>query len=92
MVATTREQIMSLATSITIRRHSEISMPRGPTLVQRYHLGVRADGANLFQYLANGLLYFDATLRAAGETIRRTTGSVRQLWRHGISGDYPIVL
>jgi cyclic beta-1,2-glucan synthetase len=61
-------------------------------LVQRYHLGVGADEANLFQYLANALLYFDATLRAGGETIRRATGSVRQLWRHGISGDYPIVL
>src|SRR5262249_27905213 len=60
--------------------------------VQRHHLGIGADEANLFQYLANGLLYFDATLRAGGEITRRASGNVRGLWRHGISGDYPIAL
>jgi cyclic beta-1,2-glucan synthetase len=94
MAASTREQIISLAD----KYHDPASFGRismlawTHALVQRYHLGVGADEANLFQYLANALLYFDATLRAGGETIRRATGSVRQLWRHGISGDYPIVL
>ena len=94
IVAATREKIMSLTDKYhdpaTFGRVSMLAWTHA--LVQRHHLGVGADEANLFQYLANGLLYFDATLRAASETIRRATGSVRQLWRHGISGDYPIVL
>ena len=94
MVAGSREQIMSLADKYhdpaTFGRISMLAWTHAQ--VQRHHLGVGADEANLFQYLASALLYFDATLRAAQDTIRRSAGSARQLWRHGISGDYPIVL
>ena len=94
MVAGSREQIMSLAD----KYHDPAMFGRISMLawthaqVQRHHLGVGADEANLFQYVASALLYFDATLRAAQDTIRRSAGSARQLWRHGISGDHPILL
>jgi cyclic beta-1,2-glucan synthetase len=94
MVAQTREQILGLAD----KYHDPAAFGRISMLawthaqVERHHLGVGADEANLFQYLANGLLYFDASLRAGGDVLRRATGSAKVLWRHGISGDRPIVL
>ena len=71
MVAGSREQILSLADKYhdpaTFERISMLAWTHAQ--VQRHHLGVGADEANLFQYVASALLYFDATLRAAQDTI-----------------------
>ena len=60
--------------------------------VQLRHLGIQPDEANLFQRLANRLLYSDPTLRPPAEILRRNTLGPSALWPHGISGDLPIIL
>ncbi len=60
--------------------------------VQLHHLRTKPDEAQLFQYLANRLLYADPSLRASGRLMQMNTLNVTGLWQHGISGDKPIVL
>jgi cyclic beta-1,2-glucan synthetase len=60
--------------------------------VQLHHLSIHPDEANLFQRVANSILYSDASLRPAPAVLSRASIDVRQLWGHGISGDLPIVL
>lgn len=60
--------------------------------VQLHHLRIKPDEAELFQDLAGRLLYSDPWLRPSGNVMRMNTLNVTGLWRHGISGDRPIVL
>jgi cyclic beta-1,2-glucan synthetase len=55
-------------------------------------LGCSADDAKAYQELANRLLYFGSSLRAPREVLGRNSGSQRDLWARGISGDAPIAL
>jgi cyclic beta-1,2-glucan glucanotransferase len=59
--------------------------------VQLHHLGVGPDEAQLFQRLANHVLYSDPTLRPSSAVLRRSERGQSTLWAHGISGDLPIV-
>jgi cyclic beta-1,2-glucan synthetase len=60
--------------------------------VQLRHLGILPDEANLFQRLANRVLYSDPSMRAPSEVLQRNARGPSALWAHGISGDLPIVL
>jgi cyclic beta-1,2-glucan synthetase len=60
--------------------------------VQLRHLNVDAEEAHLFQRIANRVLYSDPSLRASPEILERNLLGKSALWRHGISGDVPIVL
>ena len=60
--------------------------------VQLHHLRTKPDEAQLFQYLANRLLYADPSLRPSSKSMLMNSLNVTGLWRHGISGDRPIVL
>ncbi|WP_446811330.1 GH36-type glycosyl hydrolase domain-containing protein [Methylomonas sp. 2BW1-5-20] len=60
--------------------------------VQLHHLHTKPDEAQLFQMLANRLLYADPSLRPAGKLLQSNTLNVTGLWRYGISGDRPILL
>ena len=60
--------------------------------VQLRHLNVDADEAHLFQRIANRVLYSDPSLRASSDVLARNRLGKSALWRHGISGDLPIVL
>ena len=60
--------------------------------VQLRHIGIDADEAYLFQELASGILYSDATLRPSSAVLMGNNQGPPGLWRHGISGDLPIVL
>ncbi|MFC6520500.1 glucoamylase family protein [Undibacterium arcticum] len=92
IVATSREAIVSLAD----KYHDPATFERISTLawtqaqVQLHYLGITPDEAHLFQYLANRVLFADP-LRSAGDAMKRNQLNVRALWRHGISGDRPIV-
>jgi len=92
--ATTREEALDLAD-----RHRDASaFDRVITLAwtqaqgQFHHLGIRPEEANLYQRIANRILYSDQTLRASQETLKRGGRNISTLWPHGISGDLPIVL
>ena len=60
--------------------------------VQLHHLRTKPDEAQLFQDLASRLLYSDPWLRPSSKLMQLNTLNVTGLWRHGISGDRPIVL
>jgi cyclic beta-1,2-glucan synthetase len=60
--------------------------------VQLHHLRTKPDEAQLFQILANRLLYADPSLRAPGKLLQLNSLNVTALWKFGISGDRPIVL
>jgi cyclic beta-1,2-glucan synthetase len=59
--------------------------------VELRHLHLSAEEAHLFQRLAASILYAGSALRAAGAVAANRQGQA-DLWRHGISGDRPIVL
>jgi cyclic beta-1,2-glucan synthetase len=60
--------------------------------VQLHHLRTKPDEAQLFQMLANHLIYDDPSLRPVGKLQQISDLNVTALWRYSISGDKPIVL
>ena len=94
LVASSRPALLDL---IDRHRHAT-AFDRAVTLawtqaqVQLRHLGIGFDDAELFQRLANRIIYPDLTLRPTPEQIARNSGAASQLWQLGISGDLPILL
>jgi cyclic beta-1,2-glucan synthetase len=94
LIADSREKILDLVD----RHNNAMAFDRATTLawtqaqVELRHLGLDADDANLYQRVANSLIYAGATLRPSRETIARGGGAASLLWQHGISGDLPIIL
>jgi cyclic beta-1,2-glucan synthetase len=62
------------------------------SLAKLHHLGIEPDEAQLFQRLANRIIYSDPMMRPANEVLARNRLNVTGLWGRGISGDLPIVL
>jgi cyclic beta-1,2-glucan synthetase len=94
MVASTREQALELADKYrdvtTFDRTLTLAWTQAQ--VQLRHLGIGPDEANLFQKLANSIVYADPTLRPSADLLSGTPLDVSALWSQGISGDRPIVL
>ncbi len=94
LVAASRQEVEDLSD----KYHNVAAFERVSALawthahVQLRHLRTRPDEAQLFQDMANRLLYADPWLRPSSKLMRMNTLSVADLWRHGISGDRPIVL
>ena len=94
MAAKTRGDIIALAD----KYHDPAAFERASTLawthaqVQLHYLGIGNDEANLFQRLANRILYSDPSLRPSSEILQHSHLPVSGLWAHRISGDLPIVL
>ncbi|MEX0863914.1 MAG: glucoamylase family protein [Acidimicrobiia bacterium] len=59
--------------------------------VRLHHLGIDPEQAHVFQRLAETLIYSDPVLRAT-PGLDALSASWGALWRHGISGDLPMVL
>ena len=94
IVGQTRDQVLDLADKYSDPRVFEraCSLAWTQTQVQLHHLGIGTEEAQLFQRLANAVLYPDASLRPSSETLGHSTVERTALWAHGISGDLPIVL
>ncbi len=94
LVAATRQA----AVELTDKYHNLTAWERVSALawthahVQLHHLRTKPDEAQLFQTLANRLIYADPSLRPAGKLMQMNTLNVGSLWRYGISGDRPILL
>ena len=94
MVASSREEIVGLAD----KYHDPATFERNSTLawtqaqVGLHHLGISSDEAQLFQYLANRILFCDPQMRPAADILKRNALGAKALWRHSISGDLPIAL
>ena len=89
-----REEVLKLADKYRNAKVFEriLTMAWTQAQVQLRHLNIAPDEANLFQQLANLVLYSDASLRPAADVLSRAQIDVKQIWAHGISGDLPIVL
>jgi len=94
IVASTREQVLDLADKYrdagTFERTRTLAWTQAQ--VQLHHLGIGPEEAQLFQMLANAVLYSDASLRPGSEVLSLTMLQRPTLWAQGISGDLPIVL
>ncbi len=60
--------------------------------VELRHLGISAVQAQRFQRLASAIIFPISGLGASPEILARNTRGKENLWRHGISGDLPILL
>ncbi|HEY6323681.1 MAG TPA: glucoamylase family protein, partial [Thermoanaerobaculia bacterium] len=94
LVAPSRGAALSLADRYRDPAALERAATMAWTQAQVYlrHLGIAADEANLFQRLANRILFSDPSLRPGAEVLQRNARGPSALWGHGISGDLPIVL
>jgi cyclic beta-1,2-glucan synthetase len=94
LIAQSRDEALALADEY----NNEATFERAATLawtqaqVQLRHLGIDVDEAHLFQDIASRILYSDAALRPSSTVLTGNTRGPSGLWRHGISGDLPIVL
>lgn len=93
-VGASRAQALSLIDKLgseaAFQRTKTLSWAR--TEVQLRDLNLSTEDAELFQELAERILYADASLRAARELLDRNQLGQPALWALGVSGDLPIVL
>src|SRR3984885_86163 len=93
-VGASRAQALSLVDKLG----SEAAFQRTKTLarakaeVRLRDLNVSAEDAQLFQELAERVLYSDASLRAPRELLDRNQLGQAAWWTYGVSGDSPVVL
>ncbi len=94
IIGSARDHVLELADKYSDPRVFEraLSLAWTQARVQLHHLGIENDEAQLFQQLANAVLYSDVSLRPSPETLGQSTVDRAALWAHGISGDLPIVL
>ncbi len=94
LIATSRERAFELAG----RYHDPHAAQRALDLaatssqVELRELGLTPADATVFQELAGPLIFGNPMARAPEAELRLNRGSQPQLWAHGISGDWPIVL
>jgi cyclic beta-1,2-glucan synthetase len=85
-VGATRTQALSLVDKLG----SEAAFQRTKTLLR--DIGASAEDTQLYQEIAERILYSDAALRAPKELLDRNQLGQPALWTQGVSGDLPIVL
>ncbi len=94
LAAGSREALLALADQYhypaTFERVSALAWTQAQ--VRLHHLRISPDEAQLFQALANHLLYANPLPRPSSRVMQLNQGNVTGLWRHGISGDRPILL
>jgi cyclic beta-1,2-glucan synthetase len=94
LIAPTRQAVEDLADKYhnpaTFDRVSDLAWTHAH--IQLRHLRIKPDEAQLFQALANRLLYADPSLRASARLMHLNKLNVTGLWRFSVSGDRPIVL
>jgi cyclic beta-1,2-glucan synthetase len=72
--------------------HRAFELAWAHTQLQLRHLRLSDEEAHLFQRLAAHVIYAGPALRAPAAVLAANRLGVEGLWRHGISGDNPIVL
>lgn len=94
IIGPSRDHVLELADKYSDTRVFEraLSLAWTQSRVQLHHLGIENGEAQLFQQLGNAVLYSDVLLRPSSDTLGHSTLERTALWKHGISGDLPIVL
>ncbi len=94
VIAESREEVLDLADkyreSATFERAAILAWTQAQ--VQLHHLGISSDEAQLFQRLANRIIYSDPSLRPPANLLMSNQRGAPALWPYGISGDLPIVV
>ena len=91
IVGASRDQVLDLADKYSDPRVFEraLSLAWTQTQVQLHHLGIGTDEAQLFQRLANAVLYSDAALRPSSERLSPARWSVRRCGHMASPAIYP---
>ena len=93
-VAASRAQGLSLVDKLgseaAFQRTKARARERAEIRLRELNIGTAE--AELFQELAERMLYSDASLRAPAELLDRNQLGQPALWAHGVSGDLPVVL
>src|SRR5262249_39543689 len=93
-VAGTREEVLQRADQFrdpqAILRAFDLAWAQSQ--IELDHLHLTTGEAHLYQRLASHLFYHDPSLRAPEAVLAANRQGQPGLWRHGISGDRPIVL
>jgi cyclic beta-1,2-glucan synthetase len=94
VVGPSREDVLDLVDKFSDATAFERCLTLAWTQAQvlLHHLRIDPDQAHVFQQLAGTLLYHDPVLRAPAGSEPLPSAGQEGLWRHGISGDLPIVL
>ena len=94
LIGTDREQLVSLCDVYREEGRFERAVSEAWThaQVQRRHLRIDAQEAQIYQHLAARVLYADPAMRASRGVLERNQLGQSALWRFGISGDRPILL
>ena len=94
MAAATRDEVLDLVDrhhdARAFERASRLSTTYSQTQLQ--YLGLLAGEPQLFQQLANHLIYAGETLCPPADVRAALAPAATALWPHGISGDLPILL
>jgi cyclic beta-1,2-glucan synthetase len=92
--AASREEALQLADQFRDPRLvlRTFEMAWAQSQIELRHLHVSPTSLQLYQRLASALLYPDPTLRASPAVLKANRLGQRSLWRHGVSGDDPIIL
>ena len=93
-VADSREEALTIADQYhqgsAVARAFELAWAQ--SLIEHRHRSWSPEEVHLFQRLASHIIYAGSALRAAPAVVAANRQGVAGLWRHGISGDRPIVL
>jgi cyclic beta-1,2-glucan synthetase len=94
VVARTRTEVLDLVDKFSDLAAFErcLTLAWTQAQVRLNHLRIDPDQAQVFQQLAGTLIFLDPVLRAPPGPDALASVSREGLWRHGISGDFPIVL
>lgn len=92
--AESREEVLQILRQLQqpfqLTRAFELAWIR--SRIELRHLNLSPRQANVFQWLASHLLYFNPYRRRRAEACLRNVKGQSGLWAYGISGDLPIVL
>jgi cyclic beta-1,2-glucan synthetase len=84
------ERIEKYRNSAAFERTSTLAWTQAQARL--HYLGIEPDETQVFQKLANRILYSDPLMRPASEVLKLNQLNVTYLWGKGISGDLPIIL
>lgn len=94
VVAPTREEVLDLADkyrdTTTFERISTLAWTQAQ--VQLHHLGIHPEEAQIFQRLANAVIYSDTSMRPGSDFLSKSSLDLSTLWSQGLSGDLPVIL
>ncbi|MPW26752.1 cyclic beta 1-2 glucan synthetase [Alkalibaculum sp. M08DMB] len=93
-VTESRENAISIANKYKemnrVDRLFEIAYSQN--IVEMKYLGIKSAQANLYQSMASRILFLSNLYQDREEYIKKVSKNQKDLWKHGISGDIPIVL